>query len=328
MYSENHEESSLREFPAPKRLFDQNDAPSFGCLPEALRIFRNVAGYDLQFVRPGSTEARLDSSIMDGRRDGEEISPLERVATFPVGEPGRRVCGALKLARDPEVYPRLEWNAACSLASLLASMLAENSLWHEELAIREGELAALVVDDRKDETNHVSVSSRLRDVLRSGANALGDFTAAALYLLDEKTSSLKTRAVWGLPDDRYLDPPRPLRGARADVEALMGNAVTLNDDYLAEVWKAPETFACSVCIPVVSETTILGVAWFFSDVCHEIASRELETLDLIAWRLVDELEKEASYLVRRPRPEMSKEENNPTDRELREWVDAVLNAKN
>ena len=326
MYSENHDESTLREFPVPDRLFDQNDAPSVGCLPEALRTFRNVAGYDLQFVRPGSREALLDLSVMNGRRDGEETSPFERVATFPVGEPGRRIYGALKLTRDPEVYPRVEWNAACSLASLLASMLAENSLWHEELAAREGELAALVVEPQKNDANHVGVSSRLRDVLRSGANALGG--AAALYLLDEKTSSLKARAVWGLPDDRYLEPPRPLRGARAEVEALMGNAVTLNDDYLAEAWKAPESFACSVCIPVVSETTILGVAWFFSDVCHEIASRELETLDLVAWRLVDELEKEASYLERRPRTEACQEDANQSDRELREWVDAIFNAKN
>lgn len=326
MLSDNHDETTLREFPNAAPVFDQCDAPSAGSLHEALRIFRNVAGYDLKFVRTGSREALLDPSIVEGRRD-EDVSPLERVASFPIGEPGRRVYGALKLSRNREVYPKVDWDAACSFAELLASMLAENYLWRDELALREGELAALVVDDPAAVAPKTSVAARLRDILRSGACAIGGFSAAALYLLDEKTSSLKTRAVWGLPDDRYLDPPRPLRGARAEVEALMGSAVTLNDDYLAEVWKAPESFACSVCIPVVSETTILGVAWFFADEKHDIGAREIETLDLVAWRLVDELEKEAASIRRRPRPAISPEQEAEADRELRQWVDEVLNVK-
>ena len=190
--------------------------------------------------------------------------------------------------------------------------------------MREGELAALAIDVPQKKMSRAQISTKLRDVLRSGARALGDFAAAALYTLDDDTTTLKTRAVWGLPDDRYLDPPRPLRGARAEVEALLGSAVTLNDDYLAEEWKAPESFPCSVCVPVASDTTILGVAWFFSDRRRELGTRELETLDLVVCRLVDELEKESKTLVPTPRRNLARVKNEKEKQELHDWVDTIF----
>lgn len=320
----NHDGMSLHDFPIPAPLFDQNDAPSVGFLPEALRIFRKVAGYDLRFVRPGSEEALADPSILSGHSAAsDDVSPLERSESFLVGDPARRVYGALKLSRALDEYPRIEWDAARELAALLAGMLAENCLWRDELTKREGELAATSAGVEPSAPTR-GVGARLRDALRSGANALGNFSAAALYLLDDQTSRLKTRAVWGLPDDRYLEPPRPLRGSRADIEALLGSAVTINDDYLAEAWKAPESFACSVCIPVASETTILGVAWFFSDARRELGAREMETLDLVARRLVDELEKEAARVNRQRQKDETTEQ---VDREIQSWGDSVLNAK-
>lgn len=327
MHPENHDDTTLRAFPVPERLFDENNAPRVGYLTEALRIFRNVAGYELRFIRAGSREAILNPSVMETRRDDESVSPFKRIATFPVGATGIRVYGVLRLSRDKKICPLVDWDAACSLASLLSAMLAENSLWREELARREGELAALTIESDEENKSCSNVSDRLRDVLRSGAAALGGFCAAGLYLLDPATTVLKTRSVWGLPEDRYLEPPRPLKGARAEVEALLGSAVTLNDDYLAEVWRAPELFSCSVCIPVVSETTILGVAWFFSDERHTIGSRELETLDLVAWRLVDELEKESALIERRPRADKKREARRLSDEETSKWTNARTQTK-
>lgn len=328
MLSDNSHDATLREFPNPAPLFDHSDAPSTASLHEALRVFRNVAGYNLKFLRPGSKEALLDPSLIAGRRDDESISPLERVASFPIGERGRRIYGSLKLSRDMATCPRLDWDAASALAEALASVIGESYHWRDELVEREGELAAVAVDGNAIYQANPSVSSRLRDVLRSGANAIGGFSAAALYLLDENTTVLKTRAVWGLPDDRYLEPPRRLAGSRAEIEALMGHVVTINDDYLAEEWNAPESFPCSVCIPIVSEATLLGVAWFFADEKHEITPREIETLDLVAWRIVDELEKESLRIRRLASHETSKEpEESNVDVELREWVEAVLKVK-
>ena len=282
MNPENFSDRSFRDFPVKKKWCDPNDVPFVGSLPETLRVFKQVAGYDLRFFRAGSAEN-------DGAANGET---LERVARIPVGDPNVKIFGALVLRSAQDLEPLVSWSAAVALAENLALTLGENYRWRAELAEREAELAVAATPNVEPSDEGARLASRLRDVLKTGAKALGGFDAAALYLLDDETTRLKIRALWGLPTDRFLDPPRPLRGARADVEALLGSAVVLNETYLAEAWKAPEDFECSLCVPVASETTILGTIWFFSNEKKNIETRELETLELVAARVVAELEKE------------------------------------
>lgn len=278
MKSENFSDRTFRDFPAEKKCLDPEDVPFLGSLPETLRAFRRVAGFELRFVRAGASE-----------NDADEL--CERI---PIGEPGTKIFGSLFLSRVDD-GTAADWESARALARALAATIAENYRWRAETVAREAELAALAVRGESEigvlETP-AKTAVKLRDVLRTGAKALGGFNAAALYLLDEATTSLKLRAVWGLPNDRFLEPPRPLRGSRADVEALLGSAVVLNEAYLAEAWKAPEDFECSICVPVASETTILGTMWYFSNRKREIETRELDALELVAGRIVAELEKE------------------------------------
>ena len=84
-------------------------------------------------------------------------------------------------------------------------------------------------------------------------------------MLDDATSHLKLRATWRLPKTRFLDPPRPLRGAVADLEALVGHAVALEDTSLLPHWKSPEDFPAALCVPVSSASTPLGTLWFFAN---------------------------------------------------------------
>lgn len=290
MNPENFSDRSFRDFPVKKKWCDPNDVPFVGSLPETLRVFRKVAGYDLRFFRAGSSENN------DFGGDGETLENApetsEKVLRVPVGDPNVKIFGALVLRSAPDLEPRVAWSNAVALTEALATTLGENYRWRTELVAREAELAVVATPNAETTDESAGPVSRLRDVLKTGAKALGGFDAAALYLLDDETTSLKIRALWGLPTDRFLDPPRPLRGARADVEALLGSAVVLNEAYLAEAWKAPEDFDCSLCVPVASETTILGTLWFFSDRKRDIETRELETLELIAGRIVAELEKE------------------------------------
>ena len=51
-----------------------------------------------------------------------------------------------------------------------------------------------------------------------------------------------------------------------------------------------------MCVPVASETTILGVVWFFANRKRRVGVRELETFNLIVGRLVGELEQESARL--------------------------------
>ncbi|MBM3999395.1 MAG: hypothetical protein FJ297_07640 [Planctomycetes bacterium] len=173
--------------------------------------------------------------------------------------------------------------AVNELASRLGRSLAA-------LRAREAELAAGVpVSRRTDEEAHLA--ERLEAILRGGAESVR-CQAAGLYLLDEATSQLKLRSAWGLPPTRFADPPRALRGALADLEALLGNAVVLDDIPRLGQWKSPEDRAAAVCVPVSTPTTPLGTMWVFSDTQRGFDGHETQLLEIVAGRIASELERE------------------------------------
>jgi len=185
---------------------------------------------------------------------------------------------------------RSDWEAARELAAYFAEMVNEigetrRALWH-----REAEIAAGVpVVPRPDEDLHLA--ERLQAVLKGGAEAIG-CEAAALYLLDSATTELKLRASFGLPATRLMDAPRPLRGAVADLEALTGHAVVLEESVLHEHWKVPEAFPAAICVPVATPSTILGTLWVFSTCERKFDDRETNQIEIIAGRLAADLERE------------------------------------
>src|SRR5690606_14023218 len=130
-----------------------------------------------------------------------------------------------------------------AVGQLTASINQLLSQLHEtELALwrREAELAAGVpVTQRPDESSHLS--DRLTEILHTAADLIGG-VAAGLYMLDEGTVELKLRGAWGLLAERLLKSARPLRGATADLEALVGHAVLLKDARLVPDWKIPEDY--------------------------------------------------------------------------------------
>ena len=177
------------------------------------------------------------------------------------------------------------------LASAVAGMLCELMQTQHVLWQREAELAAgIPLVPASDEANHLAV--RLEAVLRGGAEAVG-CQAAAIYLLDEDTSHLKLRSCWGLSRDRLLDPARPLRGAVADLEALLGNAVVLEDTRRMQPWKVPEEgYAAAACVPISTPTTLLGTFWVFSTTPRDFDDRQTNLLEIVAGRLAADLERE------------------------------------
>jgi serine phosphatase RsbU (regulator of sigma subunit) len=155
---------------------------------------------------------------------------------------------------------------------------------------REAELAAAIpVTLRAEESTHIAL--RLESVLKGGAEAIG-CQAAGLYLLDDSTTYLKLRSGWNLPKSRYSEPPRPLRGAVSDLEALVGHAVALEDTSLLPHWKPPENFASALCVPVSTATTPLGTLWFFCDKKREYSDQQTNLAEIVAGRLVSDLERD------------------------------------
>jgi serine phosphatase RsbU (regulator of sigma subunit) len=181
-------------------------------------------------------------------------------------------------------------------AGLLAA--AVGTLWGELVATRhalwqrEAELAAGVPLVVRDDDAGPSLGERLEAVLRGGAEAIG-CDAAALYLLDPATTELKLRSSWGLPRKRLTEPARQLRGAVADLEALLGHAVVLADDELHDYWKVPEQgFGACVCVPVSSPSMPLGTLWVFSIKPRDFDDSQTNILEVVAGRVASDLERE------------------------------------
>jgi sigma-B regulation protein RsbU (phosphoserine phosphatase) len=176
------------------------------------------------------------------------------------------------------------------LALEIAGLLGEINRLRRAVWQREAELAAGVpVAARANDELHLA--ERLEAVLKSGAESLG-CQAAGLYLLDDSTSELKLRAMWNLPEERLLAPARPLRGSMADLEALVGHAVVLEDTSLMPHWRCPEDFPSAACVPVSSPSVPLGTLWIFSNQPRDFSAEQTSLLEIIAGRLAADLERE------------------------------------
>ena len=191
----------------------------------------------------------------------------------------------------PDARPRVSKAAAAALASEIGGLLHDVRTLQRALCEREAELAAGVpVISHRAEEEHLA--TRLHGVLKAGAEAVGCH-AAALYLLDDATSELKMRAAFGLPMQSLLAPARPLRGALADLEALLGHAVVLDSPAVFNAWAAPDdfTYGAAVCVPVSSPTIPLGTLWMFSVEPRDFSDRETHLVEMVAGRLAADLER-------------------------------------
>ncbi|MFO7907644.1 MAG: PP2C family protein-serine/threonine phosphatase [Planctomycetota bacterium] len=162
---------------------------------------------------------------------------------------------------------------------------AQSALWQREAELAAGIPVTLQPADR------LRLARQLESVLRGGAEAV-DCHAAALYLLDDATSHLKLRAAWKLPKSRFWEEPRPLRGSVADLEALIGQAVALEDTALLPHWKVPENYPAALCVPVSTSSTPLGTLWFFANQTRDFTPEQVHMAEIVSGRLAAELERE------------------------------------
>ncbi len=179
--------------------------------------------------------------------------------------------------------------AARRLVDAIAELAAQLAAAEQIIRNREAELAAGVpVQLTGDESE--PLAAKLEEILGGAARAC-ECQAAALYMLDDATSELKMRAAWGLPASRLHDPARPLAGAVADLEALLGHAVALERGAAFGPWRAPEPFSAALCVPVSSPTTPLGTLWMFCHYERDFTDQHTLIAEMTAGRLAAELER-------------------------------------
>ena len=253
------------------------DLAAIGSLPEVLRAFKRVTGWSLQYLS-----------------NPKPFDPLEMTWSVPVdlgagADPGLLRLDPVGSAGTPSVS-HVDPRAVRELASALAGMLGELLQTRRALCQREAELAAGVpLVPQPEPARHLS--ARLEAVLRAGAEAIG-CDAAGLYILDGATTCLKLRSCWKLPPERLNLPPRPLKDALADLEAMLGHAVVVDDRSPLPQWNPPEDFPTSVCVPVATSNTILGTLWLFSNRHRDFSDPETNIVEVVSGRLAAELERE------------------------------------
>jgi len=248
-----------------------------GSLPAILRAFQATTGWALKYIAGEEPTPPTNLTWSAPVSPGVGM-PLGHLRLEPVGESSAQ-------GKQP-----VEFETARTMAVALSDVLAELMQTREALWQREAELAAGVpLIPHEDEQQHLA--SRLEAVLRGGAEAVGCH-AAALYLLDEATTELKLRSCWGLPFERLTAPARPLQGSVADLEALLGHAVVLENADVMQQWKVPEDFPASVCLPVSTPTTLLGTLWVFCDESRDFSSQQTNMLEVVSGRIAADLERE------------------------------------
>jgi len=242
-------------------------------VPGMLTTFQATTGWSLQYV------AAEDDP--DNRNDLTWSAPVQPGEGDPVGY----------LSLEPVVASSaFDLESARAMGSAVAELFGEMMHLRHALWQREAELAAGVpLVPLEDEEKHLA--ERLEAVLKGGAEAVG-CDAAALYMLDDATTELKLRSSWGLPFDRLIEPARRLQGEFADLEALLGHAVVLEDTAVMKRWKVPEDFPAAVCVPVSTPTMLLGTLWVFSSKKRNFTDQETNMLEVVSGRLASDLERE------------------------------------
>lgn len=184
------------------------------------------------------------------------------------------------------------WVGRDEAAKLLASIeqlverleVAEQTIRQQEAELATGVGLSLTQEGKAD------LAGKFEDILSAGSQQLSCI-AAGMYLLDESTSTLKLRACHGLPESRLSRKPRELRGSLADLEALMGNAVMLDDLNRLPEWRSPEAFTSAICVPIGTASMPHGTIWFWSDESRQFDANDADIANLAAHRIMLELER-------------------------------------
>ena len=246
-------------------------------LTELCQAFTHATGWPLEY----STDAASPDQI--------EVLWSAPVEPGVGASPGQLRIELGAAANVAQLASRVPLEAAEGLATAIARLLQQIFTLRKTLWKREAELAAGVpVAARPDEPEHLAL--RLEAALKTGAQLL-DCEAAALYTLDEATSELKLRSSYGLPFERLEQPARPLATALADLEALLGHAVALENMLTLRPWNVPEPCEAAVCVPVSSPTMPLGTLWFFAQSPRPFTSEQTNLAELVAGRLAAELDR-------------------------------------
>lgn len=258
-------------------------------LESIVRLFPQLTGWELQ-CRSQEVDSGLVPLTVQSAHDSqpatrEQLRIIDMWADQPPGKP----CANRALSDE--------------FVSALDSLYRQAADRQRSMEQLHAQLAANIEPSPIDNRGEILLS-KLQSVIRKGLSAL-NMAAAGLYLLDDETRQLILRVHVGLDRERLLQNPRRLKDSLADLEALVGHAVTISapKDGTGQQPLAsgsnlsspflPESFPAGICVPVATHSTPLGTLWLFSDGPREFSPRDSAVAELIGGNLATELEKDA-----------------------------------
>lgn len=174
-----------------------------------------------------------------------------------------------------------------ALAGAELSRLSQQSL--DAFEQQEAELAATATPVASSCAKD-PIAARLQRVLDRALAATG-CDAAAIYMLDEQTTTLKMRACAGLPQTRLLRPARPLRGSRGDLESLVRDVVLIDDlcGTQSTTWNSPEPYPAAIVVRLEEDELPIGTLWLWSNDPQTLSQRDAAAAQVAAVAVAAEL---------------------------------------
>jgi hypothetical protein len=244
--------------------------------------YTNATGW-----RVDPSRGRRRSPGSAGVVDGTSVKNAKRSLTLRPAVDHALLGDAASLADMPSVSEEL----AERLAVAASELANEYRLLIEAHRHQEAELAAAAIPaETTDEGSRIG--DRLQKILTQAIRATGS-DSAAIYMLDEQTTSLKMRASVGLPSSRLLAPARPLRGSRGDLESLVCDVVLIDDleGTLSATWNSPEAYPSAIVVRIEDEDLPVGTLWIWSDARRTFGECEGASAQLAATAIASELAK-------------------------------------
>ena len=284
---------TLARMPAPKLTSALGQSVT-KTIPSYLRIHRDVERPSDSNSQPNPTDSltKFWNAYTDAtgwRIDSRATRLQSKMELLPTvsHEAAESEGGALDLG--------ISKIAAARLAESAAEIAKELCQTRDAIKRQQAELASHATSIGS-QFDAASIACQIENAL---CNAVGgsECQAAAMYVLDDETQYLNTRAVYGLPSQRLAEASRELRGSRGDLEALVGDVIAIENASAGPIdtWNCPEDFDSALCVALKVDDVPIGTMWLFRDHVGEFTEAQKAVARLAASQL--------TLLLRRPEAE-------------------------
>lgn len=255
--------------------------------PEIAASFAALTGWTLGYRETS------DSRV---RREGIGCRDLPRQARIVIDDLSEDAIRGSMRAIHREKCERL--------VAGINSILEELDRCREDVWRKNAELATgIPVTDDGSSGEKLAV---LLNSLLTSAIDVSNAKQSAIYVLDDGTQNLNLRTTAGFNQHSTPASSRDLSRAKADLEALLGHAVVIEDASRYTSWNLPTGCGSAMCVPIASSSNLLGTLWIFDDKPRAFGGPEVNMVEIIAGRIAAELERCALLQVARAAKSESK----------------------